>query len=672
MESSQYSTSILGSKTPSEAIHCLDLRLSECREIDQKLARWFGDFNRIQTKYSSDLSKLLVDGNKLWDAREGNLGQFESVWSSLMKKVNVEIESRDRETILISDQVIEPIRRYVSSHESNLQELESLRRAADHASKKKHPGNEWDNKAPYFFEIFEKFDFNHSVNLKNSFLNFVSTSNDSLGSVSKENEELMKVLLGFDPNDETTRFAQLAAHTNMSKTFERTQKKEEKREKKILEKSEKDDKKSEKKREKNKLKNKMGSIFRKKKTSSPKSSVSSFPHESSSSVPIREEDESIVSESPSPTPRRVQTGLGAPTPPPSSRQDSTIARRTTEVSHQNSISSPPILHPDNMTAAAPPVRTPTSPLAVRQEPPPSMNYHHAPPPPISRKTQPERVYSMASSMASTPVLQPNMTGMGNASFEHPDLTLPGLNASVVEIFNASFKDGSVAKCNVVGEIAFCFIGDIPKSINLQLANAPFSKVLVNPAYIAENAHGESKNFTLFNLNQINLTTVGGIKYMVNNVAPPVVVEPIWKFEPNQASVLISIRSALSVTLSNVLLMTSIEGADSESAATKPQGSFNREKNRITWNLPQPLMFHPGSEEVKIIARFKTNGLAREKSTQLRFTINDSGNSKEVGCKLDLSFLPEADPFASDDHFDQWQQVPYLKTIMSGKYSSGGL
>lgn len=231
----------------------------------------------------------------------------------------------------------------------------------------------------------------------------------------------------------------------------------------------------------------------------------------------------------------------------------------------------------------------------------------------------------------------------------------GLNTSIAEIINATFKDGQVAKAQVLGEIAFNY--NSTKPLDSLTINIPtkFSKYLLNDQLMTKH---DSERYTL-NLAHIAGKTLGGIKYLIDQSYDhvPVLVKQIWKFEPKQASLIIklSLNPAYSkrVTLENFTISASLDpSVASISASSKPEGSFNKEVNRITWRYTEPLEFN-SSSEVKLIARIMTTGLAKESpsGTRLRFTISEGAAPK-------VKILDSAH-----------QPVPSISSLTSGNYSS---
>ncbi|OBA21781.1 hypothetical protein METBIDRAFT_30808 [Metschnikowia bicuspidata var. bicuspidata NRRL YB-4993] len=232
----------------------------------------------------------------------------------------------------------------------------------------------------------------------------------------------------------------------------------------------------------------------------------------------------------------------------------------------------------------------------------------------------------------------------------------GLNTSIAEILNATFKDGKVTKAQVFGEVAFNYNSSEP--LDSLTVNIPtqFSKFLLNDELMTK--HG-SEEYSL-NLALIAGKTLGGIKYLLdlNLDRVPVLIKQIWKFEPNQASLIIklSLNAAYSkrIKLENFTISAALDNSVlSISALSKPEGSFNKDLNRITWRYVEPLQLDASSPEIKLIARIMTTGLALESAsgTRLRFTISEDA-------------IPNVKIFDSSH-----QPVPSIASLSSGNYSS---
>lgn len=204
----------------------------------------------------------------------------------------------------------------------------------------------------------------------------------------------------------------------------------------------------------------------------------------------------------------------------------------------------------------------------------------------------------------------------------------GLNTSVAEIINVVFSGDLVQKAQVLGEIAFNYNSQQPvESLDVRIPSK-FSRFLLNDNLLAQ----KSPEVFAIHVPAITGKTLGGIKYSmdIDKAAVPLVVKQIWKFEPHQASLIIklSLNPAYGETLKleNFAISAALdEATQSTSASSKPEGSFNKDMNRIIWRYTEPLQFTAAAPEMKFIARIMTNGLGKEAAlgVKLRFTAENS-------------------------------------------------
>ncbi|SCW03141.1 LAFE_0G03862g1_1 [Lachancea fermentati] len=275
------------------------------------------------------------------------------------------------------------------------------------------------------------------------------------------------------------------------------------------------------------------------------------------------------------------------------------------------------------------------------------------------------------------MLNPQATGSsmtlpisGQSIFQHSELTSFGLNASIAEVINATFKDGILESSQLIGEIALNYISDgsdLPIDINLKMSNVEgLEKVIVNQAFIEPTQTGIYK----INPQFIHSKTLGALKYSLPQPIAPIVIHPAWRFEEHQASVVLTLKIAPTVPesvqeliLDDLIVFVAIEGANPTSALSKPQGSFSKEKKRITWRSKEPLVLKRDGEE-RFIARFLTDGLAHEspKGVMSKFTIKNS----KVGSGLILQSqeVDVNDPFVTEV---AWQPVSTATTLVAGSY-----
>lgn len=273
-------------------------------------------------------------------------------------------------------------------------------------------------------------------------------------------------------------------------------------------------------------------------------------------------------------------------------------------------------------------------------PPPSRKVHNSEAPVARRDVHSLTFHNLPQARAS--MIQPEDKATlasqttGNSLFKQNDYfkhfgdqsVQDGLNTSIAEIVNVSFRSGQVVESQVLGELAFNYNSLQPLlALDVRIP-AKFSRFLLNELFMHQTGEGM---FSL-DLGPITSKTLGGLKYMMNLDAGlvPVLVKQVWKFEPHQASLIIKVSVnplySLSIQLDNLVISAALDGSvASTSASSKPEGSFNKEKNRITWRYNKPLLLSGAAHEEKLIARIMTNGQAVESpaGVQVKFSVLNS-------------------------------------------------
>lgn len=282
------------------------------------------------------------------------------------------------------------------------------------------------------------------------------------------------------------------------------------------------------------------------------------------------------------------------------------------------------------------------------------------------------------------VLNPQVTGpstptKGQNVFQHSSLegsSSYGLNASIAEVISCTFREGILMDSQLIGELALNYMSNstmntpLPIEINLRIDKADsFSKMVLNQAFIQRSEPEFFKVNPLF----IDGRTLGAVKYSMSNPSPPVTIHPVWRFEPHQASVVLTIKFSPTVplevnklVLEDMAVFVSIAGAETDSALSKPQGSFSKEKKRIAWRFKEPLVLHRNSEE-RLIARFITDRTATESENgvSIKFIIRGQGPREgDIGSGISLRAqdLDENNPFGGP-----WELVNCTRTLTAGNY-----
>ncbi|AGO12212.1 AaceriAEL147Wp [[Ashbya] aceris (nom. inval.)] len=283
-------------------------------------------------------------------------------------------------------------------------------------------------------------------------------------------------------------------------------------------------------------------------------------------------------------------------------------------------------------------------------------------------------------------LEPQPTGSslllanitGQSLFQHTELTSLGLNASIGEVINAKFKDGILSSSQLIGEIALNYISSdstgnsLPLDIILKIESAEqFDKIIVNHT-ILERTTDENNIIYKLAPQFIFGKTLGALKYSLKSPLVPIAIHPVWRFEQTQASVMLTLKifSGLpavvrELVLEDLIVSVAIDNTVAKSALSKPQGSFSKEKRRITWRFKEPLVLKRDSEE-RLVARFLTEGVAQEsqKGVQAKFTIR--GLQLGGGLVLRSQEVTLEDPFGSEAA-DVWNDVTTSRTLVAGAY-----
>lgn len=222
-------------------------------------------------------------------------------------------------------------------------------------------------------------------------------------------------------------------------------------------------------------------------------------------------------------------------------------------------------------------------------------------------------------------------------FNHLELSttlVEGLNASNSQVINVNFKQESLAKSSIIGEIAFNYIGDSIEPFLIELPNK-FDKLIANNSLLEQIS---DKDFKV-NPALIKNKTLGGIKYMENNLSLeqiPIFVYSVWKYEDHQASLMINVKLnenySPQIILNNLVVSVALDNSVSvSSVSSRPQGTFNKDKNRITWRFTNLIQLTSERPEERLIARFMTSGKGREDDSgiQLKFSIQNSASNVQL-------------------------------------------
>lgn len=264
---------------------------------------------------------------------------------------------------------------------------------------------------------------------------------------------------------------------------------------------------------------------------------------------------------------------------------------------------------------------------------------------------------------------------------HPELSQNGLNSSTIETVSARFENGQLTSSSVTGEIALAYnppdFSTPFGTDTIRLDNfASLEKIAPNPAFInpiADRDGEYSVNLSSISKTQIafKYQTTGGVQNA------PIHITLASRIEPTQTSIIVSYSLSPSfrlttgrdhVTLSNVVLALTLEGARAASCLSKPVGTFSREKNLIFWSLGD-VTLTTGTDPKKLLARFATEGEAKGGAVEARWEAVGEGLGSGVGVSVkgeNGGNVDSSDPFA-DEEANGWKEVRGVKKLASGHY-----
>lgn len=314
---------------------------------------------------------------------------------------------------------------------------------------------------------------------------------------------------------------------------------------------------------------------------------------------------------------------------------------------------------------------------------------------------------------------------------HPELSTPGLNASVVEKLNVLMTEGVVTKSFVVGELALAYNPAEGSSAENQLVRLDnfqiLERVAANPQFITEvNANPENGAQSPENTEarkgeyDVALSSLRGpaptvaFKYQVHldpsNLSAycPVIFRPVWNEQEFQASVIInyylnpqflSAKPLTSVTLQNLLLTVNLdlspidedtkqprEVARASGAAMHPNigAAFRRKTSSVVWKISELVVKADG--ENRFLARFTTTTpWPRKGRVEARFDAIFDDTSLQLGISsrqpaASSEDAKPADPFsdATGDASEgadiptareTWISLPTTRKLSASRYVS---
>jgi hypothetical protein len=273
----------------------------------------------------------------------------------------------------------------------------------------------------------------------------------------------------------------------------------------------------------------------------------------------------------------------------------------------------------------------------------------------------------------------SLASTGSQAHRHPGFSDPGLNSSTIETVSARFENGHLVSSSVTGEIALAYnppdFSTPFGTETIRLDNfSSLDKIAPNPAFISPFSDKDGEYAV--NLSSISRTQVA-FKYQtaggVQNA--PINITLASRVEPTQTSIIVSYSLSSSfrlstghvnITLSNVVLALTLEGARATSCLSKPVGTFSREKNLIYWTLGDVTLV-PGATVQKLLARFATESPATGGAVEARWEVSGEGLGSGVGVSVKGGAVGSSDPFADEEAGGGWKEVSGVKKLASGQY-----
>ncbi|KAM0719037.1 hypothetical protein Q7P37_004942 [Cladosporium fusiforme] len=284
----------------------------------------------------------------------------------------------------------------------------------------------------------------------------------------------------------------------------------------------------------------------------------------------------------------------------------------------------------------------------------------------------------------------SLTSTGSqGAHRHPELHEIGINSSIIETVSARFENGIISTSSLIGEIALAYNpADFSTPFGtetIRLDNfASLEKIAPNPAFITATANKEGE-YSL-NLGGIAKTQIAFKYQTAGSHHAPLLVSLATKIEPAQTSIIASYSLNPSfpmpagretITLSNVVIALSLEGAKASSCLSRPVGTFSREKNLIFWPLGD-VTLTVGAQPTKLLARFTTDSEAKSGAVESRWELSGAQNVEGLGSGVNVSVKGEngagaagaaeaADPFADEEASASWREARGERKLVSGHY-----
>ncbi|KAL7800273.1 Muniscin C-terminal mu homology domain-containing protein [Trichoderma ceciliae] len=323
-------------------------------------------------------------------------------------------------------------------------------------------------------------------------------------------------------------------------------------------------------------------------------------------------------------------------------------------------------------------------------------------PPRPPSSRPAAVAALASEASAASDTQSVRSGnsLGSAHTKHPELTGPGLNASVIETVSVLFEGGELKSVSVAGEIAFANnpTGDADSAKThetIRINNfANLERIGPNRIFVHNASPDQPDQFAL-DVSHLSSKTSTAFSYRVfsdesETASPgrhaPLLINPAWKTQGDKLGLLLQYQLhpeckwTAPVTLHNLVFVVSYEGK-STGAQTKPSGTHLKDKHLVYWRLGDVTLTDSAQ---KIVCRIVgADGVEPQPGqVEARWEYAVSGEDA-VGSGISISRLEaipskdavESDPFADENPASSnpslaeqtWVDVPVTKKLVSGKY-----
>ncbi|KAL6883131.1 Muniscin C-terminal mu homology domain-containing protein [Trichoderma longibrachiatum] len=324
-------------------------------------------------------------------------------------------------------------------------------------------------------------------------------------------------------------------------------------------------------------------------------------------------------------------------------------------------------------------------------------------PPRPPSSRPAAIAALASEASAASDTQSVRSGnsLSSAHTKHPELTAPGLNASIIETVSVLFEGGVLKSAAVAGEIAFANNptpdADPSKTHEIIRINnfANLERIGPNRIFVHNTSPDQPDQFSL-DVSHLSRTATA-FSYRVFSEEgeaaslarhAPLLITPAWKPQGDKLGLLLQYQLnpeckwTAPVTLHNVVFVVSYEGR-ATGAQTKPTGTHLKDKHLVYWRLGDVTLTDAVQ---KIVCRIVgADGVEPQPGhVEARWEYAVTGNDA-VGSGISISRLEaspskeavESDPFADENPASSnpslveqtWVDVPVTRKLVSGKYEA---